>query len=338
MQPNNQEQPLQTVMQFRDQEFGNDTEIMEESVLLLSEEDDDLPHEGEGKSSDDLLDDAEILEGISTEDPVRMYLKEIGSFSLLSSDEEIELAKRIADGDEKAREKLINANLRLVVSIAKKFTNHGLAFLDLIQEGNIGLMKAVEKYDYTMGYKFSTYATWWIRQAITRSIADNGRTIRVPVHMHEQINHVLKARKSLAVELGHDPSSAELARHLNMSIPHVEQILATASETVSLDSPVGEDDGAELGDFVEDQRSLSPEESAVYTMLQQEMSKVLDTLPDRERDVVRLRFGFVDGRIWTLEEIGEQYHVTRERIRQIEAKALRKLRRPSKRLQLADFL
>ncbi|MCD8105010.1 MAG: sigma-70 family RNA polymerase sigma factor [Lachnospiraceae bacterium] len=280
MQPDKQKKSLQKIEKFNDQESDKETEIIEESVLLLSEDDDDLPQD---KSSEELLDDAEILKGVSTEDPVRMYLKEIGSFALLSPDEEIDLAKRIADGDDRAKERLINANLRLVVSIAKKFTNYGLAFLDLIQEGNIGLMKAIEKYNYTLGYKFSTYATWWIRQAITRSIADNGCTIRVPVHMHEQINRVLKAKKSLAIELGHDPSSAELARHLGMSIPHVEQIWATANETVSLDTPVGEDDGAELGDFVEDQRSLSPEESAVYTMLQQEMSKVLDTLPDRER-------------------------------------------------------
>ncbi|MCC8106207.1 MAG: sigma-70 family RNA polymerase sigma factor [Clostridiales bacterium] len=336
MQSDKQEQSLQTMIQINNQESENDTKNMEESTLLLSEEDED----GLQENTDDtnLLDDAEILEGVSTEDPVRMYLKEIGSFALLSPDEEIELAKKISDGDNEAREKLINANLRLVVSIAKKFTNHGLAFLDLIQEGNIGLMKAVEKYDYTMGYKFSTYATWWIRQAITRSIADNGRTIRVPVHMHEQINRVLRAKKSLSVDLGHAPSSAELAHELNMSVPRVEQILATASETLSLDTPVGEEDGTELGDFVEDQRSLSPEESAVYTMLQQEMSKVLDTLPERERNVICLRFGFVDGKIWTLEEIGEQYHVTRERIRQIEAKALRKLRLPSRRSLLVDFL
>ncbi|MCD7885105.1 MAG: sigma-70 family RNA polymerase sigma factor [Lachnospiraceae bacterium] len=336
MQENNQDLTLQAIMQLQDQTSDNDTELTDEPLPILSDDAEDQPLDDQ--DSVDLLDDAEILAGVSTEDPVRMYLHEMGSFDLLSQDEEVDLAKKIAEGDNDAKEKLINANLRLVVSIAKKYTNHGLPFLDLIQEGNIGLIKAVDKFDYTKGYKFSTYATWWIRQAITRSIQDSSRNIRVPVHMNEKINRVLRAKKTLSLQLGHDPSSAELAKELDMTVTQVEDILEKASDTISLDTPVGEDEGTALEDFVEDQKALSPEESAAYTMLQQELDKVLNTLTERERDVIYLRFGFSDGHIWTLEEVGKKFHVTRERIRQIEAQALRKLRLPSRWSQLVDFL
>ncbi|MCD8150977.1 MAG: sigma-70 family RNA polymerase sigma factor [Clostridiales bacterium] len=309
-------------------------EMMENPPSQLLEEDDFFLEDDGGE---ELLDDREILEGVSTEDPVRMYLKEMGSFPLLSPEEETELGRKIAEGDAEAKEKMIDANLRLVVCIAKKYRNHGLAFLDLIQEGNMGLMRAVDKYDYTKGYRFSTYATWWIRQAIERAISESGHTIRIPVHMNERISHVLKAQKSLAMELGHEPSSSEIAKQLHMTVSQVEQILSWASETVSLDSPVSKESDSKLEDLVEDESALSPEETAVYDLQKEELNKVLDdTLTERERDVIRLRFGFVGDRIWTLEEIGEHYHITRERVRQIEEKALHKLQLPSHRYALED--
>ncbi len=314
--------------------LAKEYEEMTENPLPQLLEEDFFPEDDDGE---ELLDDREILEGVSIEDPVRMYLKEMGSFPLLSSEEETELGRKIAEGDAEAKEKMIDANLRLVVCIAKKYRNHGLAFLDLIQEGNMGLMRAVDKYDYTKGYRFSTYATWWIRQAIERAISESGHTIRIPVHMNERISHVLKAQKSLTIELGHEPSSSEIAKQLHMTARQAEQILSWANETVSLDSPVSEESDSKLEDLVEDESALSPEETAVYDLQKEELDKVLDdTLTERERDVIRLRFGFVGDRIWTLEEIGEHYHITRERVRQIEEKALRKLRLPSHRYALED--
>ncbi|MCC8161825.1 MAG: sigma-70 family RNA polymerase sigma factor [Lachnospiraceae bacterium] len=278
-------------------------------------------------SGAELLEDHEILEGVSIEDPVRWYLKEMGSFSLLSPEEETELARKAAEGEAEAKEKMIDANLRLVVCIAKKYTNHGIAFLDLIQEGNIGLMRAVDKYDYTKGYRFSTYATWWIRQAIEHASVESSHTISIPVHVNRRIHHVLKVQKALTVDLGHEPSSSEIAKKLHMTVREVEQMLSWSNETVSLDSPVSEETDAKLEDLVEDESAVSPEETAVYAMQQEEISKVLDdTLTEREREVIRLRFGFVSDRVWTLQEIGKHYHITQERVRQIEEKALNKLR------------
>lgn len=312
-----------------------EVEMMEDSVPQFPEEDDDI-FQDDGSDAE-LIEDKEVPEGVDVGDPVHMYLKEMSSFAMLSAEEEIELGRRIAEGDTEAKEKLIDANLRLVVSIAKRYLNHGLSFLDLIQEGNMGLMKAAERYDYTKGYRFSTYAVWWIHQAMIRAIADIGHTIRIPVHTNDRVYQVLKVKKSLAVELGHEPSTAEIAKQLNMTTSQVEELLAMANEMVSLDSPVSGNSETILGDLVEDESALSPEENALQVVQQQELDRVLDnTLSERERDVIRYRYGFVDDRIWTLEEIGEHFHITRERVRQIEEKALRKLRIPVHRSVLAD--
>ncbi len=286
----------------------------------------------------ELIDDVDVLEGVSTEDPVRMYLKEIGNVPLLTSEEEVELARRVEQGDEEAKRKLTEANLRLVVSIAKKYVGRGMPFLDLIQEGNMGLMKAVDKFDYTKGYKFSTYATWWIRQAITRGIADTGRTIRVPVHMVETINKTLRMTRSLLQELGREPTPEEVAQQLGVPVSKVREVLKISRDPVSLDTPIGEEDDSHLGDFIEDDSAQSPADSAAFSMLREELDNALASLTDRERQVVRLRFGLEDGRQRTLEEVGREFNVTRERIRQIEAKALRKLRHPTRSKKLKDFL
>ena len=282
--------------------------------------------------------DLSVPEGVSIEDPVRMYLKEIGKVSLLTADEEIELAKRMEQGDEEAKKRLAEANLRLVVSIAKRYVGRGMLFLDLIQEGNLGLIKAVEKFDYRKGYKFSTYATWWIRQAITRGIADTGRTIRVPVHMVETINKTLRMTRTLLQELGREPTPEEVADRLNVPVSRVREVLKISRDPVSLDTPIGEEDDSHLGDFIEDDSALSPADSAAFSMLREELNTALESLTDRERQVVELRFGLRDGRARTLEEVGREFNVTRERIRQIEAKALRKLRHPSRSKRLKDFL
>lgn len=271
-------------------------------------------------------------------DPVRMYLKEIGKVSLLTREEEIELAKRVEEGDESAHRELAEANLRLVVSIAKKYIGRGMSLLDLIQEGNLGLIKAVERFDYTKGYKFSTYATWWIRQAITRSIADQGRTIRIPVHMIENINKLIKIQRELIQEYGREPQPEEIAVYMNMEPEQIREIMKIAQKPISLETPIGQEEDTELGDFVEDIQMDTPAEVATYTMLREELVGVLDTLTSREQQVLRLRFGLDDGRTRTLEEVGKVFHVTRERIRQIEAKALRKLRHPSRSKKLKDFL
>ncbi len=281
---------------------------------------------------------SEVLEGVSTEDPVRMYLKEIGNVPLLTSEQEVDLAMRVEKGDMEAKRALTEANLRLVVSIAKKYVGRGMPFLDLIQEGNMGLMKAVDKFDYTKGYKFSTYATWWIRQAITRGIADTGRTIRVPVHMVETINKTLRMTRQLLQELGREPTPEEVADRLGVPPARVREVLKISRDPVSLDTPIGEEDDSHLGDFIEDDTALSPADSATFSMLREELANALESLTDRERQVVKLRFGLEDGRARTLEEVGKEFNVTRERIRQIEAKALRKLRHPSRSKRLKDFL
>ena len=282
--------------------------------------------------------DITLPEGINIDDPVRMYLKEIGKVPLLSAEEEIELAKKMEDGDEEAKKKLAEANLRLVVSIAKRYVGRGMLFLDLIQEGNLGLIKAVEKFDYNKGYKFSTYATWWIRQAITRAIADQARTIRIPVHMVETINKLIRISRQLIQELGREPSAEELAQEMNMPVDKVREIMKIAQEPVSLETPIGEEEDSHLGDFIPDDDIPAPADAAAYTLLQEQLKEVLDTLTDREKKVLRLRFGLDDGRARTLEEVGREFKVTRERIRQIEAKALRKLRHPSRSKKLKDFI
>jgi len=282
--------------------------------------------------------DLSVPEGISVEDPVRMYLKEIGKVPLLSSDDEIELAKKIELGDELAKEKLTEANLRLVVSIAKRYVGRGMQFLDLIQEGNLGLIKAVEKFDYRKGYKFSTYATWWIRQAITRAIADQARTIRIPVHMVETINRLVRVSRQLLQELGREPSPEEVASRVDMPVERVREIMKVSQEPVSLETPIGEEEDSHLGDFIQDDQVAVPADAATFTMLHEQLMEVLDTLTEREQKVLRLRFGLDDGRPRTLEEVGREFNVTRERIRQIEAKALRKLRHPSRSKKLKDYL
>ena len=302
--------------------------------LILDNDDIILDDEDEVE----IIDDVDVLEGVSTEDPVRMYLKEIGNVPLLTTEQEVELAKRVEAGDEEAKKQLTEANLRLVVSIAKKYVGRGMPFLDLIQEGNMGLMKAVDKFDYTKGYKFSTYATWWIRQAITRGIADTGRTTRVPVHMVETINKTLRMTRTLLQELGREPTPEEVAERLNVSVSRVREVLKISRDPVSLDTPIGEEDDSHLGDFIEDDSALSPADSAAFSMLRAELATALESLTDRERQVVKLRFGLEDGRARTLEEVGKEFNVTRERIRQIEAKALRKLRHPSRSKRLKDFL
>lgn len=282
--------------------------------------------------------DLSVPDGISIEDPVRMYLKEIGKVPLLSAEEEIELAKRMAEGDEDAKKRLAEANLRLVVSIAKRYVGRGMLFLDLIQEGNLGLIKAVEKFDYQKGFKFSTYATWWIRQAITRAIADQARTIRIPVHMVETINKLIRVSRQLLQELGREPLPEEIAEELDMPVERVREILKISQEPVSLETPIGEEEDSHLGDFIQDDNVPVPAEAAAATLLKEQLGEVLDTLTDREQKVLRLRFGMNDGRARTLEEVGKEFDVTRERIRQIEAKALLKLRHPSRSRKLRDYL
>ena len=305
--------------------------------LLL---DNDMDMEGLDDEEEVELDkiDLSVPEGVSIEDPVRMYLKEIGKVSLLSADEEIELAKRMEKGDEAAKKRLAEANLRLVVSIAKRYVGRGMLFLDLIQEGNLGLIKAVEKFDYRKGYKFSTYATWWIRQAITRAIADQARTIRIPVHMVETINKLIRVSRQLLQELGREPSPEEIAAEMNMPVERVREILKISQEPVSLETPIGEEEDSHLGDFIQDDNVPVPADAAAFTLLKEQLVEVLSTLTDREQKVLRLRFGLDDGRARTLEEVGKEFNVTRERIRQIEAKALRKLRHPSRSRKLKDYL
>ncbi len=313
-------------------------------VLRISEDDDDdnLIIEDDDIEIEDDIDlekiDLSVPEGVSLEDPVRMYLKEIGKVTLLSSDEEIELAQRMEQGDEDAKKRLAEANLRLVVSIAKRYVGRGMQFLDLIQEGNLGLIKAVEKFDYRKGYKFSTYATWWIRQAITRAIADQARTIRIPVHMVETINKLIRVSRQLLQELGREPSSEEIAEVMELPVERVREILKISQEPVSLETPIGEEEDSHLGDFIQDDNVPVPADAAAFAVLKEELMKVLDTLTEREQKVLRLRFGLDDGRARTLEEVGKEFNVTRERIRQIEAKALRKLRHPSRSRKLKDFL
>lgn len=305
-------------------------------VLRISEEDEE----------DIILDDEEELEsidltipeGINIEDPVRMYLKEIGKVQLLNADEEIELARKMEDGDDYAKKRLAEANLRLVVSIAKRYVGRGMLFLDLIQEGNLGLIKAVEKFDYRKGYKFSTYATWWIRQAITRAIADQARTIRIPVHMVETINKLTRVQRQLLQELGREPSPEEISEVMNMPVERVREIQKISQEPVSLETPIGEEEDSHLGDFIQDDNVPVPADAAAFTLLKEQLVEVLGTLTEREQKVLRLRFGLDDGRARTLEEVGKEFNVTRERIRQIEAKALRKLRHPSRSRKLKDYL
>ncbi len=316
--------------------------LSDQGIELVGEngEDEDPNLQDLAKEDDEEFDlnDLSVPPGVKINDPVRMYLKEIGRVDLLSADEEIELAKRIEEGDEEAKRRLAEANLRLVVSIAKRYVGRGMLFLDLIQEGNMGLMKAVEKFDYRKGYKFSTYATWWIRQAITRAIADQARTIRIPVHMVETINKLIRVQRQLLQDLGREPSPEEIAEDMDLTPDKVREILKIAQEPVSLETPIGEEDDSHLGDFIEDQEATSPSEHAAYELLKEQLEDVLDTLTDREENVLRLRFGLDDGRTRTLEEVGKVFGVTRERIRQIEAKALRKLRHPSRSKRLKDFL
>ena len=289
-------------------------------------------------TEEEIADTDSLADTFSTDDPVRMYLKEIGKVPLLTPDEEQELARRMADGDEEAKRRMAEANLRLVVSIAKRYVGRGMLFLDLIQEGNLGLIKAVDKFDYTKGYKFSTYATWWIRQAITRAIADQARTIRIPVHMVETINKVIRVSRQLLQERGHDPSAEEIAAEMGMPVDKVRDILKIAQEPVSLETPIGEEEDSHLGDFIPDEDASEPSEAASFSLLKEQLMTVLDTLTPREKKVLELRFGILDGRTRTLEEVGKEFNVTRERIRQIEAKALRKLRHPSRSKKLRDFL
>ena len=289
-------------------------------------------------TEEEINDTNALVDSFSTDDPVRMYLKEIGKVPLLTPEEEIELATRMSQGDEEAKHRMTEANLRLVVSIAKRYVGRGMLFLDLIQEGNLGLIKAVEKFDYTKGYKFSTYATWWIRQAITRAIADQARTIRIPVHMVETINKTIRVSRQLLQELGHDPSAEEIAKEMDMPVEKVRDILKIAQEPVSLETPIGEEEDSHLGDFIPDEDASEPSEAASFSLLREQLEEVLNTLAPREKKVLELRFGIVDGRTRTLEEVGKEFNVTRERIRQIEAKALRKLRHPSRSKKLRDFL
>ena len=287
---------------------------------------------------EEITDTDALMDSFSTDDPVRMYLKEIGKVPLLTPEEEIDLAIKMSEGDENAKHRMTEANLRLVVSIAKRYVGRGMLFLDLIQEGNLGLIKAVEKFDYTKGYKFSTYATWWIRQAITRAIADQARTIRIPVHMVETINKTIRVSRQLLQELGHDPSAEEIAAEMDMPVEKVRDILKIAQEPVSLETPIGEEEDSHLGDFIPDEDASEPSEAASFSLLREQLEEVLDTLAPREKKVLELRFGIVDGRTRTREEVGKEFNVTRERIRQIEAKALRKLRHPSRSKKLRDFL
>ena len=306
-----------------------DDDEMDDVVLLDPDDDEEL--------EEDKL-DLSVPDGVAIEDPVRMYLKEIGKVPLLSAEEEIELAKRMELGDQEAKKRLAEANLRLVVSIAKRYVGRGMLFLDLIQEGNLGLIKAVEKFDYRKGYKFSTYATWWIRQAITRAIADQARTIRIPVHIVETINKLIRVSRQLLQELGREPSPDEIAEEMNMPVERVREILKIAQEPVSLETPIGEEEDSHLGDFIQDENVPIPADAAAFTLLREQLTDVLGTLTEREQKVLTLRFGLEDGRARTLEEVGKEFNVTRERIRQIEAKALRKLRHPSRSRKLKDYL
>ena len=318
---------------------NDDTDIEPDEAELLNIDVDDLEHDDDMVIEDGNVDlEASLPKGITVDDPVRMYLKEIGKVPLLSADEEIELAKKMEKGDEEAKKKLCEANLRLVVSIAKRYVGRGMLFLDLIQEGNLGLIKAVDKFDWRKGYKFSTYATWWIRQAITRSIADQARTIRIPVHMVETINKLIRVSRQLLQEYGREPSPEEIAAEMDISEEKVREILKIAQEPVSLETPIGEEEDSHLGDFIPDEEVPAPAEAAAFSMLKEQLVEVLDTLTEREQKVLKLRFGLEDGRARTLEEVGKQFDVTRERIRQIEAKALRKLRHPSRSKKLKDYL
>lgn len=310
--------------------------LIENGIEIVGEDDDTAG----GKPADTpiILTDAEITKDMNINDPVRMYLKEIGRISLLNAEEEMELSVRVANGDEVAKNKLAESNLRLVVSIAKRYVGRGLLFLDLIQEGNIGLMKAVDKFDYDKGYKFSTYATWWIRQAITRALADQARTIRVPVHMVETINKMARIQRQLTLELNREPSEEELAKKMGISVEKVRDVIKISQDPVSLETPIGEEDDSHLGDFVRDINTMTPEEYATNEILKEEIKSVLETLQEREQEVLELRFGLIDGTSHTLEEVGKKFNVTRERIRQIEAKALRKLRHPSRAKKLKDFM
>ncbi len=305
--------------------LSNDEEPDDSAILEIEQEED--------TSTEDLAASAAVM----SDDPVKLYLKEIGSYPLLTIEQEIDLAKRIEAGEESAKKSLAESNLRLVVSIAKRYVGRGLSFLDLIQEGNLGLIKAVDKFDYTKGYKFSTYATWWIRQAITRSIADQSRTIRIPVHMSEVINKTYRVSRTLLQELGREPTEQELAKAMNLPIEKVREILKVSADPISLDTPIGEEDDSHLGDFIKDERIVGPEDAAAYSVLQDQISKLLETLTEREQRVLILRFGLQDGRTRTLEEVGKEFNVTRERIRQIEAKALRKLRHPSRARMLKGY-
>ena len=317
--------------------------FVEAGITVVTEEEaDDESSSGHEPKIDDeepiILSDAEITKDVNINDPVRMYLKEIGRISLLSSEEEMNLSVRIADGDEEAKRLLAESNLRLVVSIAKRYVGRGLLFLDLIQEGNIGLMKAVDKFDYDKGYKFSTYATWWIRQAITRALADQARTIRVPVHMVETINKMVRIQRQMTLELNREPSEEEIAKKMGISVDKVREVIKISQEPVSLETPIGEEDDSHLGDFLKDESNLSPEEYTENEILKEEIKEVLRTLQPREQEVLELRFGLIDGTCHTLEDVGKRFNVTRERIRQIEAKALRKLRHPSRAKKLKDFM
>ncbi|MGI5949744.1 RNA polymerase sigma factor RpoD [Peptoniphilus sp.] len=305
-------------------------------IEIISDKDD--KEDDDDEEVDVTKEDLSVPKGVTVDDPVRMYLKEIGKIPLLTAEEEVEIAKRMEAGDEFAKKELAEANLRLVVSIAKRYVGRGMSFLDLIQEGNLGLMKAVDKFDYTKGFKFSTYATWWIRQAITRAIADQARTIRIPVHMVETINKLVRVQRQLVQELGRDPLPEEIAKEMNLDVERVREIQKIAQEPVSLETPIGEEEDSHLGDFIPDDEILSPSDAATFTLLKEQLSTVLETLTEREKKVLTLRFGLEDGRARTLEEVGKEFDVTRERIRQIEAKALRKLRHPSRSKKLKDYL
>ncbi len=329
-------------MPLEEEQFEKILDALEQSNVDVLRITDDEPVDDIILTDEDDVDvenlDLTIPDGISLEDPVRMYLKEIGKVPLLSADEEIELAQRMELGDQEAKKRLAEANLRLVVSIAKRYVGRGMLFLDLIQEGNLGLIKAVEKFDYRKGYKFSTYATWWIRQAITRAIADQARTIRIPVHMVETINKLIRVSRQLLQELGREPTPEEIAEEMNMPVDRVREILKISQEPVSMETPIGEEEDSHLGDFIEDDKVPVPADAAAFTLLKEQLVEVLGTLTEREQKVLRLRFGLDDGRARTLEEVGKEFKVTRERIRQIEAKALRKLRHPSRSRKLKDYL
>ena len=328
-------------MELNAEEFEKILDCLESNsidVLRISDDDDDDILITEEDEIEVEKIDLSVPDGVSTEDPVRMYLKEIGKVPLLNADEEIDLAKRMELGDQEAKKRLAEANLRLVVSIAKRYVGRGMLFLDLIQEGNLGLIKAVEKFDYRKGYKFSTYATWWIRQAITRAIADQARTIRIPVHMVETINKLIRVSRQLLQELGREPTPEEISEEMNMPVERVREILKISQEPVSLETPIGEEEDSHLGDFIQDDNVPVPADAAAFTLLREQLQEVLGTLTEREQKVLTLRFGLEDGRARTLEEVGKEFNVTRERIRQIEAKALRKLRHPSRSRTLKDYL